>query len=57
MNRWYDSETYLAACDRIRTTLDRPAFTADILVGFPGEDDAAFENTLEIGRASCRERV
>ncbi|MHC4261967.1 MAG: tRNA (N(6)-L-threonylcarbamoyladenosine(37)-C(2))-methylthiotransferase MtaB [Planctomycetota bacterium] len=46
MNRWYDAETYVAACERIRAVLDRPAFTADILVGFPGEDEAAFENTL-----------
>ncbi|MEO0652221.1 MAG: tRNA (N(6)-L-threonylcarbamoyladenosine(37)-C(2))-methylthiotransferase MtaB [Planctomycetota bacterium] len=46
MNRWYDAETYVAACERIRAVLDRPAFTADILVGFPGEDEAAFQNTL-----------
>jgi threonylcarbamoyladenosine tRNA methylthiotransferase MtaB len=46
MNRWYDAETYVAACERIRAVLDRPAFTADILVGFPGEDEAAFRNTL-----------
>ncbi len=46
MNRWYDAETYVDACERIRAVLDRPAFTADILVGFPGEDDRAFENTL-----------
>jgi len=51
MNRWYDTAEYLANCARIRETLDRPAFTADLLVGFPGEDDRAFENTL----ASVRE--
>jgi threonylcarbamoyladenosine tRNA methylthiotransferase MtaB len=47
MNRWYTVEEYLAACDRIRERLDRPAFTADVLVGFPGEDEASFENTME----------
>ena len=51
MNRWYDTATYLRACDEIRDALDRPAFTADVIVGFPGEDDAAFENTLEVVRA------
>ncbi len=51
MNRWYDTATYLRACDEIRDALDRPAFTADVIVGFPGEDDAAFENTLEAVRA------
>lgn len=46
MNRWYSVAEYLASCDRIRERLDRPAFTADILVGFPGETDAHFEETL-----------
>ena len=46
MNRWYTVDEYLAACHRIRARLDRPAFTADILVGFPGETDADFARTL-----------
>ena len=46
MNRWYTVSEYLESCDRIRTSLDRPAFTADILVGFPGERDTHFEETL-----------
>jgi len=46
MNRWYTVAEYVGACDRIRARLDRPAFTADILVGFPGETDADFEETL-----------
>ncbi len=57
MNRWYDVETYLACCDRIRAVLDRPAFTADVLVGFPGEDEAAFENTLETVRRAQFSRL
>ena len=52
MNRWYGAEEYLAACGRIRAALDRPAFTADVLVGFPTEDEAAFENTLAVVRAT-----
>ncbi len=46
MNRWYDTETYLRACDELRSALDRPAFTADVIVGFPGEVDAAFGSNL-----------
>lgn len=52
MNRWYDTEEYLAACERIRSVLDRPAFTADVLVGFPGETEAHFTNTLATARAA-----
>ena len=57
MNRWYDVDTYLGHCDRIRAALDRPAFTADVLVGFPGEDDRAFENTLETVQRASFSRV
>jgi len=56
MNRWYTVDEYLAACERIRAALDRPAFTADILVGFPGETAADFERTLATAAAAgfCR---
>lgn len=57
MNRWYDVAEYLDACDRIRAALDRPAFTADILVGFPGETERAFENTLETARRAGFSRI
>lgn len=52
MNRWYTVAEYLDACHRIRARLDRPAFTADILVGFPGETDADFERTLTTAEAA-----
>ena len=50
MNRWYGVDEYIAHCDRIRAALDRPAFTADVLVGFCGEEDRHFANTLETVR-------
>jgi len=57
MNRWYTVEEYLDACARIRAALDRPAFTADILVGFPGETDRSFANTLETARNAGFSRI
>ena len=57
MNRWYDVEEYLAACARIRAALDRPAFTADILVGFPGETEAQFTNTMAAAREAGFARI
>ncbi len=57
MNRWYRMDEYLAACDRIRSALDRPAFTADALVGFPGEGERQFANTLQAVREVGFSRV
>ncbi len=56
MNRWYSVEEYLRCCELIRAALPAPAFTADILVGFPGEDERAFTHTLEAAREAgfCR---
>lgn len=57
MNRWYTVAEYLAACERIRAALDRPAFSADMLVGFPGETDAAFERTCTTARSAGFSRI
>jgi threonylcarbamoyladenosine tRNA methylthiotransferase MtaB len=46
MNRPYGAGEFLGQVAAIRQALDRPAITTDILVGFPGETPAAFENTL-----------
>jgi threonylcarbamoyladenosine tRNA methylthiotransferase MtaB len=42
---------FLARCERILRTLDRPAFTTDVIVGFPGETDADFEATCRVARS------
>jgi threonylcarbamoyladenosine tRNA methylthiotransferase MtaB len=52
MNRQYGRDDFLAMVDRINTAFDRPALTTDIIVGFPGEDDAEFEQTIDIARRS-----
>ena len=40
MRRGYTTRDYLSAVERARTYLDMPAFTTDIIVGFPGEKEA-----------------
>jgi threonylcarbamoyladenosine tRNA methylthiotransferase MtaB len=51
MNRPYDREFYLRLCERAYRALPDLAVTSDIMVGFPGEDRAAFENTLHVARS------
>ncbi len=50
MRRGYTAEEYFKAVERACTALDHPAFTADIIVGFPGETDACFEESYEFCR-------
>jgi len=50
MNRSYGRDDYLRMIHRIRQRFDRPAFTTDIIVGFPGETDDEFELTAELTR-------
>ena len=47
MNRHYTREDIFEITDNIRKYFDNPAFTCDIIVGFPGETDEEFNNTLE----------
>lgn len=48
MNRQYTRDDFLRLLDRIDRAFDRPALTTDIIVGFPGETDVDFEQTLEV---------
>jgi len=34
----------------LRQALDRPAFTTDIIVGFPGETEQDFQETMQVAR-------
>ncbi len=46
MNRQYTSDAFVDMIDRVNKALDRPAISTDIIVGFPGETDAMFEETM-----------
>jgi len=50
MNRRYTAAQYLEVVDRLRARLPNIAIGTDIIVGFSGESDAAFEKTVELYR-------
>jgi tRNA-2-methylthio-N6-dimethylallyladenosine synthase len=52
MRRSYRRERYLAILDKVRAAMPTAAITTDIIVGFPGETDADFEQTLDAVRAA-----
>jgi tRNA-2-methylthio-N6-dimethylallyladenosine synthase len=48
MRRTYGRDRYLALAEKLRAAVPDLAVTTDIIVGFPGETDADFEETLEV---------
>lgn len=48
MNRHYDRERYMTIINKIKTDIPDAAITTDIIVGFPGETDEDFEDTLSL---------
>lgn len=51
MNRRHKAADYLRLIERIRAARPDIAMSGDFIVGFPGETDADFEDTLELVRA------
>ena len=52
MRRSYRSEKYLGILERVRDKIPHAAITTDIIVGFPGETDEDFEDTLRVVEAA-----
>jgi len=51
MNRSHSTASYLSVIERVREARPDIAISGDFIVGFPGETEAEFEDTLEIVRA------
>jgi tRNA-2-methylthio-N6-dimethylallyladenosine synthase len=50
MHRGYTKEAYLGKIDRLKKVCPPIAITADVIVGFPGEEEKDFEETLDLIR-------
>ena len=50
MRRSYRQERFRGIIDRVRAAMPHAAITTDIIVGFPGESDQDFEQTLDVVR-------
>ncbi len=48
MKRGYTKEWFLNRCEKIRTLCPEATISTDIIVGFPGEHDADFEDTMDV---------
>jgi len=48
MRRQYTPRQFRRTVRRVRSALDRPAITTDVIVGFPGESDDDFAETLDV---------
>ncbi len=50
MHRRYGAQRFVDRCRLAQQALDQPAFTTDIIVGFPGEKEEDFQATCEVAR-------
>jgi len=52
MRRSYRTDKYLGILERVRASLPNAMITTDIIVGFPGEEEKDFQDTLDIATAA-----
>ena len=57
MNRKYTKEQYLALVEKMKNKIPNLTLSTDIIVGFPGETEEDFEDTLDVVRKVCFEQV
>jgi len=48
MKRGYTKENFINRCEKIRTLCPEATISTDIIVGFPNESDADFEDTMDV---------
>lgn len=48
MNRKYTSSDFMEVVERLKAKFDRPSLTTDIIVGFPGETEEMFLDTMSL---------
>lgn len=57
MARPYDAETYRALVDKLRARVPELALSTDIIVGFPGETEEDFQESLALARACAFSKI
>ena len=57
MNRKYKQQQYLSLVDKMKEKIPNLTLSTDIIVGFPGETDEEFEDTLDVVRKARFEQV
>ena len=57
MNRRYTKEQFIALAEKIKNEIPDVTFSTDIIVGFPGESEEDFEDTLDVVRKINFEQV